>query len=175
MLFRSQAVAVDGQHIWFTVNGGQNPTTDWKDIAGNLGTMTSEFDAVEVVNDGGRIVVVVGTKNGVYRMVVSDPAALFAAPDTAKWSRFGLGFPNVKITGLTFDKSDSLLVAGTQGRGAWSMSDARKWLFSADVLHIDTPNTNDEIVLRLTPIGVTVPRTLEVLVAGVSQIGRAHV
>jgi hypothetical protein len=40
-----------------------------------------------------------------------------------KWAPYGKGLPNVQVFDLRYDSTDNVLVAGTFGRGAWTVSD----------------------------------------------------
>jgi hypothetical protein len=54
----------------------------------------------------------VGTLNGVY--VSFDE-------DYTQWSLLGSGLPNAQVFDMDFNLADDVLVAGTQGRGAWKI------------------------------------------------------
>ena len=162
------AVAVDGSHVWLLAVAADG-TFSAKDVSGNLGTATADFKSVQVVSREGRLVIVVGAKDGAYTLGIDDLAGFSAAnPPPASWVRLGTGLPNVAVTDLQFNSTDDVLVAGTLGRGAWSIASATQALFDSRVLRIDTGGTDDEITLRLAPANGATPKMLDVLLGGVS-------
>ncbi len=105
----THAFAVDQNQVFETTNSGSN----WTDITGNLFTSFSpgtvrSIEFVPGTNDR----IVVGTQRGVF---VADDT------DFSSWSALGSGLPNALVLELDYDGSDELLVAGTLGRGAWSL------------------------------------------------------
>jgi len=42
----------------------------------------------------------------------------------AVWMRLGKALPNAVVMDLHYDATDDLLLAGTLGRGAWTLRDA---------------------------------------------------
>jgi hypothetical protein len=54
----------------------------------------------------------VGTNGGVF---------IASAPDFSSWERLGSGLPNVPVFSLRYSPVDNLLLAGTLGRGAWTL------------------------------------------------------
>jgi hypothetical protein len=41
------------------------------------------------------------------------------------WNKLGTGLPNVPVWDLVYDVKDDVLVAGTLGRGAWTITNLR--------------------------------------------------
>jgi hypothetical protein len=44
-----------------------------------------------------------------------------AAPDFSNWSKLGSGLPNAPVFRMEYNAADQILVAGTLGRGAWTL------------------------------------------------------
>jgi hypothetical protein len=41
------------------------------------------------------------------------------------WDKLGAGLPNVVVLDLAYDVADDVLLAGTLGRGAWTITNLR--------------------------------------------------
>lgn len=156
------AFAVDDSTVWL-LTVAPDGTLDATDITGNLNDFTGGFQSVEAANLNGQLVVLVGARDGVYRLGVGDVAGLESDPAThARWSRFGVGLPNAQIADLQFDPIDNVLVAGTRGRGAWLLSNAAAALLAEPVLRFDGGPGSEQVRLVLAPATAASPRTLEV-------------
>lgn len=164
------AVAIDANHVWLLITADDGTLTAF-DATGNLDEVSGTFESVEVVSRDGKLAVIVGTRDGVYVLGIDDLATFTATtPPTAAWVRFGSGLPNVPVSDLEYDATDDVLVAGTLGRGAWSVASASQVLFEDRVLRIDTGGSDDEIRIRLAANTGTGPSMVEVLV-GVTTLG----
>jgi uncharacterized repeat protein (TIGR01451 family) len=95
-------------HVFKTIDGGKS----WKDVSGNL----PDNPVNSVLLDP------------------SDPSTLFAGTDVGafvthnggtSWARLGAGLPQAAIWQLDYDPARGLLVAGTHGRGAWTLDTGR--------------------------------------------------
>jgi photosystem II stability/assembly factor-like uncharacterized protein len=103
------AYAVDATHVYRTLDAG----TTWDDVTNDvLDLGGSVLHTVVYCPDleGGSVVV--GTNSGV--LAASAPA--FA------WSRLGAGLPTVPVLRLEYSAPDRVLLAGTLGRGAWTLT-----------------------------------------------------
>jgi hypothetical protein len=111
--WRSAYVAVDNQ-VFRTTDAGAT----WTDITGNLPALGARdfYSAVFVAGDS-RDLLLVGTYAGVF---VSFSDSGFTA-----WTKLGIGLPNALVTDLHYDVEDDVLVAGTLGRGAWTITNLR--------------------------------------------------
>ena len=174
------AIAVDESHVWLLqvtleADGVTIHDVTAKDITGNLRDYTRGFQSAEVLNQDGILAMLVGTRDGVYRLKVDDLAAVAEHPsDNALWTGFGGGLPTVPVVDLQFDNrgtpanlADDVLVAGTQGRGAWVITDATNAAFTDPVLRIETGSGGDEVRLRLMAGAAGLPKRLEVLIGGI--------
>ena len=101
-----------GSRIFETVNDGLT----WKDITGNLpagAVFSLVTDSRSQPGVGAPIGhLYVGTATGVYVSVDNG----------AHWTTLGIGLPHVPVVDLEFSKSLEILVAGTEGRGAFEIS-----------------------------------------------------
>ena len=108
-------------HVFKTTDGGKS----WKDVSGAL------------------------PDNPVNSLLLdpSDPSTLFAGTDVgafvthdggATWARLGSGMPSSAIWQMDYDPARGLLVAGTHGRGAWTLDTGRT--APAFVLSQSTPD-----------------------------------
>ncbi len=106
----ARAVAVDPTKVFLTKNHG----TAWDDVTGNLqalkpGTLRSV--AYSTAAPPG--VIAVGADAGVF---------IARGPAFNVWSKFGAKLPRSPVYSLEYDAKDNLLLAGTLGRGAWTVS-----------------------------------------------------
>ncbi len=118
----SVAYATDGTRVYQTSNAG----TNWANITGDL--TDTLLRTVEIVTNGIADAILVGGASGVHRML---SGAL------GMWSELGMGLPNAPVSDLDYDAGDDFLVAGTLGRGAWSLSNVQDVIFDKGVLQID--------------------------------------
>lgn len=104
------AYVADRDHVYQTTDAGAT----WTDITGDLqaqdpGTVRSI--AYSTSNADGSVVV--GSDNGVF---------IARGPAFTTWNALGLGFPRAPVYDLEYDAADEILVAGTLGRGAWTVN-----------------------------------------------------
>ncbi|MEQ9379617.1 MAG: hypothetical protein RJP95_02050, partial [Pirellulales bacterium] len=121
--------------IYQTLDGG----SVWINITGNLYGLASNFRSVEYVEAFPEDGLVVGTDTGVYFADSSD--FMF-------WSELGTDLPNAVAYDLDYDSADDLLVVGTLGRGAWTLSDV-----SVEINGVDMPEFAARDFNRLEPFG----------------------
>ena len=98
-----------------------------------------------------QVALLVGGLGGVFRTTVdlATIATLPAAgPHNLTFGEFGLGLPNVLVTDLRYDPTDNLLLAGTLGRGAWTLPNADTALKQQSVLRISGTTIADTVLLR---------------------------
>jgi hypothetical protein len=127
------AYAVDPSHVYMTTNAGQQ----WTDVTGSLPIQS--LRGLEVLVVGGQTVVLVGGQGGLYRAL--NPTQVGAHV----WTEFGEGMPNVLVTDLLYNAADNVLIVGTFGRGAWSISNPTANLAVDPVLQING-NANADTV-----------------------------
>ena len=109
---------IDQDQVFMSTDAGVN----WTDITGDLpaGFTTVDLHALDFVRAGSRGAVLVGGINGVY--VATDN-------DFSSWSKIGAGLPIVPVWDMDYDRTDDVLVAGTLGRGSWSLNNVAESLF----------------------------------------------
>lgn len=106
------AFVADSSLIYQTTDAG---ATSFTNISGNLPTFTpGTLHALAYVATAGGDGLIVGTDRGVFLAAESDGFAI--------WDRLGTGLPNTPVYDLEYDAGDDTLVAGTLGRGAWSLT-----------------------------------------------------
>jgi hypothetical protein len=103
--------AVTGADVRYSSDGG----TTFNSVLGNLlvgfapGPLRSAAYAPAPING-----LIIGADRGVF---ISYLASGFSV-----WSRLGSGLANAPVFELEYDTSDGLLLAGTLGRGAWTLT-----------------------------------------------------
>ena len=107
------AYVVDSNQVFRTTNAGAS----WTDITGNLAGLGAGGFRTAVFVAGATKVLLVGTNAGVF--------VSFSSSGFTSWNRLGTGLPNVPVWDLAYDVRDDVLVAGTLGRGAWTITNLR--------------------------------------------------
>lgn len=134
-------------HIYETTDAGAT-VGNWHDITGNLGQLTtdprvlalyaSRSTPTRVLLVGGGFAYASESQNlpagGVFRAI--DPSPSNGGP---MWTQFGNGLADAPVTDLRYDPTDDVLLAGTKGRGAWTLSNASASLAQPSVMTI-TPD-----------------------------------
>ena len=115
-------VADVNDRVFVTTDGGMA----WNEITGNLANNT--LRTIQFIGGTSSDAILVGGDDGVYRMRTSAPGM---------WSEFGAGLPNAPVREIRYDAADDVLLAGTQGRGAWTIFDASDTVFTKGVLVIE--------------------------------------
>ncbi|MDO1449179.1 sialidase family protein [Rhodocytophaga aerolata] len=93
-------------------------TTDagvmWSDITGNLATyIPGNLRSVAYSNYSNEGALIIGSDIGIF---------IAMGPDFSLWNKLGKTFPRVPVLSLEYDHADRILVAGTLGRGAFSIN-----------------------------------------------------
>lgn len=126
----------DWQHAFVSDSNSVYETTDaganWTNRTGDL--VNSQIRTVEFF-DGATDVVVAGGQGGVFRMISDDPG---------HWTEFG-DLPNAVVFDLEYNATDDLLLAGTFGRGAWTVPGASAILPVTATIRIDGTGGDDTI------------------------------
>ncbi|MGH7713958.1 MAG: VWA domain-containing protein [Gemmatimonadaceae bacterium] len=100
----------DTTHVYRTPDGGAT----WADITGDLLTLTpGSIRSITFSTSNATGSVIVGTQNGVFMAV---------GPAFNVWTAVGTGLPRVPVSDVHYNAADEILVAGTLGRGAWTVS-----------------------------------------------------
>jgi hypothetical protein len=111
------AYVVDDNQVFRTTNAG----AAWTDITGNLpGLGAGDFRTIVfVAASASRKLLLVGTNAGVF-VSFSNSTGGFTS-----WNKLGIGLPNTPVADLDYDVVDDVLLAGTLGRGAWTIGNLR--------------------------------------------------
>jgi hypothetical protein len=97
-----------------TVYASEDGGASWSDITGNLGALgASDLRSILYIAAPGDDLLVLGSRQGVF---------VSTAADFSAWGTLGSGLPTVPVFDLDYHPAADLLVAGTMGRGAWSLA-----------------------------------------------------
>ena len=113
----------DNNGVFQTTDGGM---TTWTDITGNITSDGAGNFRSIVYIQGTMDRIAVGTNAGVFVSI---------AGSFGTWLQLGGGLPNAPVWDLDYDAPDDVLVAGTLGRGAWTI---------AEVSTLDVPVGDDD-------------------------------
>ncbi len=102
------AFVIDPTEVHQTSDGGAT----WTNLTANLATLRPRTLRCMAFIPGTTPSLVVGSDKGVFA------TSLGAA---ANWTRIGTGLPKVAVYHLEYDAQDDLLIAGTLGRGGWTL------------------------------------------------------
>lgn len=94
--------------IQWSINAG----TTWTNITGNLGSLTTDFRSLAFI-PGLVDTIVAGTGRGIFATSLAELGV---------WYALGTGFPVVPSYEMEYDSTDNILLVGTLGRGAWTLS-----------------------------------------------------
>ncbi len=158
------------QHFFVADGSNVYETTDAGATAGNWRNLTpvgrptgnTSLQSIEFIPSATGGTVLVGGNLGVSRLALGPP--------NAPWTRFGLGLPNALVQDLDYDATDNVLLAGTFGRGAWSIPNVTAVIETPGVLNVcgDELFPNQDDTVRLVRNAVN-PLLLEVYVNGVLE------
>jgi photosystem II stability/assembly factor-like uncharacterized protein len=107
------AYVVDSNQVFRTTDAGAT----WTDITGNLAETGAGDFSTNAFVAGATKALLVGTNAGVF--------VSFSNSGFTSWSKLGTGLPNAPVADLDYDVADDVLVAGTLGRGAWTITNLR--------------------------------------------------
>lgn len=114
--------------VWRTTDRGAS-MEEWTDLTGApespwaLSHLSTDLRALEVVGVGDyREALLAAGQDGVF--VLQDAAET----SEGKWARAGANLPNAIFTDLQYDAEDDKVLAGSYGRGLWSLSEASRKL-----------------------------------------------
>lgn len=138
--YRRVYVTDISNRVWASFNEG----TTWRELTANLPTLTTATftNTIEIYStrpSTNEDVLMVGTIGGVFQMQHPDRAG-------ATWKQLGEDLPHALTIDLHYDYTDIILVAGTLGRGAWTISNP----FSDD-------NSSNSAVVSSVSIAGTIP------------------
>lgn len=119
-------VGTFGRGAWVSPNTSTSVLSALTNHLASLPGATS-FQRIEVDNVGGSIVLLAAGEGGVFRKIGSGP-----------WTEYGVGLPNVLTTAIErYPTPDDILLAGTLGRGAWTIPNAGQTIGVPGTIVID--------------------------------------
>ncbi|MCG8648333.1 MAG: GEVED domain-containing protein [Pirellulales bacterium] len=99
---------IDSNSVYTSNDSGAT----WTDITGNLMSLAGErLRTIEFI-PGSAGALVVGGSLGVFTTLITN---------LGSWTEVGNNLPNAVVHELIYDETDDVLVAGTLGRGAWTL------------------------------------------------------
>ena len=105
------AYVVDRTAVFRTTDAGAT----WATLTGNLAALNpGSLRSVAFSSANADGAVIVGADRGVF---IARGCGAFSA-----WQRLGTGLPTVPVFQLEYDPADRILLAGTLGRGAWTLA-----------------------------------------------------
>jgi uncharacterized repeat protein (TIGR01451 family) len=108
------AYVIDSNQVFRTTDAGAS----WTDITGNLAELgAGDFRTNEFIAGIDKDLLLLGTNAGVFLS--------FSSSGFTSWNKLGTGLPNAPVWDLHYDVADDVLLAGTLGRGAWTIVNLR--------------------------------------------------
>jgi photosystem II stability/assembly factor-like uncharacterized protein len=105
----SRAFVIDQRRVFRTADAGST----WTEITGNLQQLApATLRSITFSTAKPASAVVVGSDRGVFQA---------EGPSFSSWQGLGAGFPGAPVYQLEYDTADRILLAGTLGRGAWTL------------------------------------------------------
>lgn len=101
--------AISTTNVYQSTDAGAN----WTDITGDLDEQAGNYRSLEYVSGVTYDRLLVGTNAGVF---------LTSTANLGTWYEVGTNLPNVPVWDLDYDVADDVLLAGTLGRGAWTLA-----------------------------------------------------
>jgi hypothetical protein len=111
--YRQVFVVDDRNAVWGSFDEGAS----WINLTANLPSLTSQVATIEVFSPDNTIKNTVLIAGGFGAFQLRRPGAAGGS-----WTRLSSGIPNALVLDLHYDYVDDVLVAGTLGRGAWTLT-----------------------------------------------------
>jgi hypothetical protein len=112
--YRQVFVSDNQNRVWGSFDEG----TSWVDLTANFLSLSSFIWTLEVFSPDATIrntVLIAGGGDGIFQMRRPGAAG-------ASWTALSSGFPKALVQDLHYDYTNDVLVAGTLGRGSWTLS-----------------------------------------------------
>jgi hypothetical protein len=112
--YRQVFVSDNQNQVWGSFDEG----TSWVDLTANFLSLSSFIWTLEVFSPDATIrntVLIAGGGDGIFQMRRPGAAG-------ASWTALSNGFPKALVQDLHYDYTSDVLVAGTLGRGSWTLS-----------------------------------------------------
>jgi len=105
----NSAFVVEATRIYRTQDTGGR----WQEITGNLRALRPGIiRSVTFADHNAAGVLLIGADRGVF---------MAPSPNFITWQRLGTGMPKAPVLALDYDDTDKIILAGTLGRGAWTL------------------------------------------------------
>jgi hypothetical protein len=111
--YRQVFVCDDQNRVWGSFDEGAH----WIDLTANLSSLTSQVATIEVFSPDATIKNTVLIAGGFGAFQLRRPGAAGGS-----WTPLSSGIPNALVVDLHYDYINDVLVAGTLGRGAWTLT-----------------------------------------------------
>jgi hypothetical protein len=109
-----QVFVVDSNNrVWGSFDEGAS----WIEVTANLLSLTSQVDTIEIFSPDQTIRNMVLIAGGFSAFEMRRPGA-----GGASWTPLSTGIPNALVQDLHYDYTNDVLVAGSLGRGSWTLS-----------------------------------------------------
>jgi hypothetical protein len=155
-----QVFVIASNKVWYGKlnDTGGTPVVeyDWTDLTGRLGEIASKLRTIELFKTGtgasandatdDTAAILVGGLGGVFKTSIDLSTLTPGGSPDLIWSEYGAGLPNILVTDLRYDSLDDILLAGTLGRGAWTVKGASETLALDSVLRIVGHATDNDTV-----------------------------
>jgi hypothetical protein len=120
-----------GGHVWQMTVDDTGAEQALAEITGNLESISQKPQSIVVVHPAAGVTTVVvgglGTGTGTQTGGVFQTGGPVSGAATT-WALVGSGMPEAQVHGLVYNAADDVLVAGTFGRGAWTLPHASEAL-----------------------------------------------
>ncbi|WP_062542021.1 WD40/YVTN/BNR-like repeat-containing protein [Rufibacter tibetensis] len=132
----NSAFVVDFTRVYHTANGD----TSWTEITGNLPKFSpGELFSITYSNHTPEGAIIIGTENGVY---------MASGSNYTDWTSLGAKLPKVPVMSLEYDAVDRILLAGTLGRGAFTLKFPEPLLVHGNLVNRTNYQTNKPLIVE---------------------------
>jgi hypothetical protein len=111
--YRQVFVVDSANRVWGSFDEG----TTWIELTANLPSLTAQVDTIEVFSPDQTIRNIVLIAGGFGAFEMRRPGAAGTI-----WTPLSTGIPNALVQDLHYDYTSNVLVAGSLGRGAWTLT-----------------------------------------------------
>jgi hypothetical protein len=159
--YRTAYVLDNNGKVWRTTDAGAT-AGGWTELTNNLGFLSPSVRTLALYDPSpagpGAGMLLAGGLGGVFRLPLTAPSpssgvigGAFLTLDPSTWTQFGQGLPNVLVTDLHYVPGANVLLAGTLGRGAWTIYNASSYLGNPVTLTYNAVTAGENIRLVRDP------------------------
>ena len=144
--------AADGTSVWETKNTG----TNFSNLSASLPTYFISPRALEFISQNGVNALVIGGLNSADNLgnPIVTASSKIVDGTLYDWRRLGSGMPNAPVFSLYYSAQADALVAGTFGRGAWTLYDVTSFFPQAWALWFGKADNDSTPVVSQLSNGV---------------------